>query len=64
MQVVGQPLQAGRLPPVQGRVAFRVVAHQHLAESRVESLDVLGEILAVLEIEFVLAALFGGAGGV
>ena len=62
MQVVGQPFQAGGLALVQSPVAFRVVAHQHLAEGRIERLDVLGEILAVLEVELVLAALLGGAG--
>ncbi len=62
MQVVGQPFQAGRLPLVQGLVALGVVAHEHLAEGRVHRFDVLGEVLAVLEIELVLPALLGGTG--
>ena len=63
MQVVGQPLQPRRLSPVQGGVALGVVAHQHLAERGIERVDVLREVLAVLEIELRLTALFGGARG-
>ena len=61
VQIVGQPLQPGGLRLVQRLVALGVVAHQHLAEGRVEGLDVLGEILAVLEVELVLPALLGRA---
>jgi hypothetical protein len=61
VQVVGQPLQTSRLPLVQRLLALRVVAHQHLAEGRLEHLDVLAELLAVLEVELVLAALLGRA---
>ena len=64
VQVVGEPLQPLRLAPVQRRVAFGVVAHQDLAERRAELLDVGGEVLAVLEVELVLAALLGRAGRV
>ena len=63
VQIVGQPLQSGRLPAVQGPIALRVVAHQHLAKGRVKGFDVLGEILAVFEFELLLPALLGGAGG-
>src|SRR3989442_937281 len=61
VQILGQPLQAGRLTPVQGLIALRVVAHQHLAEARAEDLDVVGEVFAVLEVELLLPALLGGA---
>ena len=61
-EVVGQPLQPRGLALVQRAVAFGVVAHQDLAEGRIEGLDVAGEILAVLEIELVLPALLGRAG--
>src|SRR5262249_1190931 len=62
VQVVRQPLQPRRLPLVQGLLPLGVVTHQHLAEGRVHRLDVFGEVLAVLEIELVLAALLGRAG--
>jgi hypothetical protein len=45
------------LPPVHGAAAFRVVAHQHLAEGRGEGLDVVRKVIAVLEVELVLPAL-------
>src|SRR5262249_47948223 len=63
MQVIRQPLQPSRLAAVYCLVALGVVAHQNLAERRSEGLDVLGEVLAVLEIELLLPALFGRAGG-
>src|SRR5262249_7727620 len=63
MQVVRQPLQPSRLPAVYCLVALGVVAPQKLAERRSEGLDALGEVLAVLEIELLLPALFGRAGG-
>src|SRR5262249_24083503 len=62
VQVVRELPQAGRLAPVQGLVAPRVVAHEYLAEGRVELFDVAGEVRAVLEIELVLATLLRGAG--
>ena len=61
VQVFGQPFQAGRLPRVQSLIALGVVAHQHLAEGRMEGLDVFGEVFAVLEVELFLAALLDGA---
>src|SRR5262249_8999620 len=39
--------------------AFRVVAHEDLAESRVESFDMRSEVLTVLKLELFLPALFG-----
>jgi hypothetical protein len=54
-----QPLaQAGEtlgLAPVELAVAFGVVAHEDLGEGRIKSLDVPGEVLAVLEVELVLS---------
>ncbi len=61
MQVIGQPFQAGCLPLVQSTITFRVIAHQHFAQSWLEGLDVLGEFLAVLEIKFFLATLLSRA---
>src|SRR5262249_30146814 len=63
VQVFGEPLETRCLSLVQGAIAFRVVAYQYFTESGLERLDVLGEVLPVLEVEFVLAALLGRAGG-
>jgi hypothetical protein len=60
---IGQAFQSGGLPLVQRAVALRVVAYQHLAEGRVEGLDMARETLAIFEIELVLSALLRRAGG-
>jgi carbon-monoxide dehydrogenase small subunit len=60
---LGQALQAGRLPFVQRAIAFRVVAHQNFAEGWIERCNVACEILAILEIEFVLSAFLRRASG-
>src|SRR6267378_5117489 len=52
-------MQARCLPLIESLFAFRVVAHEDLAESRVESFDMRCEVLAVLEVELFLPALFG-----
>ena len=57
VQPIGEPLQPSELPLVHRRVAVGVVADQHLREVRVELLDVRAEIVAVLEVELVLAGL-------
>ena len=57
VQPVGEPLQALGLARVHVGVALGVVADQHLGEVRVELLDVGAELLAVLEVELVLAGL-------
>src|SRR5262249_34874029 len=62
MKVFGQLAQASSLAPVHRRVALRVVAHEDLAERRSELLDVARVVVAVLEIELVLAALLRGGG--
>src|SRR5213593_1789620 len=54
-------MQARCLPLIESLFAFRVVAHGDLAESRVESFDMRCEVLAVLEVELFLPALFGRA---
>ena len=54
-QPFGQPREPARLAAVELRVAVGVVAHEHLGEVRVERLDVLGEVLAELEVELRLA---------
>ncbi len=64
MQVVGQPLQSLELPAVELSVALGIVAHQHLGEGWIELLDVFGKVIAILKVEFVLAALFGRHGDV
>src|SRR5262249_62331911 len=61
MEILGQPLQAGRLSPVQLPITFRIVADQDLAERGGARLDVFGEIVAVLEVELILTSLLGGA---
>src|SRR5215471_3846027 len=62
-QVVREPLQAGCLAAIESLVALGVVAHQYLAEGRLEELDVLGEVLAVFKVELLLPALLCRAGG-
>jgi hypothetical protein len=59
----GQAFQSGNLPPVQCAVALGIIADQHLAEGRVEGLDMLHKILAILEVELVLPALLSRTGG-
>ena len=56
LQVVREPLQSRGLALVERPVALGVVAHQDLAEGRIEGLDMAGEVLAVLEVELVLPA--------
>src|SRR2546425_975059 len=63
MEVLGQVAQATRLATVHLRVALRVVAHEDLAEGGPERLDVARVVVAVLEVEFVLAALLRRRGG-
>ena len=63
MKVIGQLLQACCLSLVQRRVAFRVVANEDLAESRVKILNVSGEIGAELKVKFVVPAFLGRARG-
>src|SRR5262245_20353410 len=58
-QVVRETMQARCLPLIESLVAFRVVAHQNLAESRVESFDMRREFFAILKLELFLPALFG-----
>ena len=57
VEPVGEPLQPLGLALVHLGVALGVVAHQHLGEVRVELLDVVAELVAVLEVELVLAGL-------
>src|SRR6266478_2001892 len=56
VQVVGEPLQTFCLTPVECGIALGVIADQYLAEGWLDCLDVFGEVLAVLEVEFLLAA--------
>jgi hypothetical protein len=57
VQPVGEALEALVLALVEGRVVVRVVTDEDLAEGRVERLDVAAEVVPVLEVELVLAAL-------
>src|SRR2546422_865971 len=57
------PEQPSRLAAVHIRVALRVVAHEDLAEGGRERLDVARVVVAVLEVELVLAALLRRDGG-
>ena len=60
VEPVAEPSQPLGLSPVQLGVAARVVADEHLRVGRVEGGDVLAEVVAVLEVELVLAALLDG----
>src|SRR5579864_732046 len=62
MQVIGQALEAVRLPPVEGLIALRVVSHQYFAKCRLERFDVGGKVFSVLEIELILSALLDRTG--
>ena len=57
VEPVGEALEPLRLALVHLGVALRVVAHQHLGEVRVELLDVVAELVAVVEVELVLTGL-------
>ena len=57
VEPVPKPLETLGLPLVHLLVAVWVVANENLAEGRVEVLDVLAEVVAVLEVELVLAGL-------
>ena len=57
VQPLGELQQPRRLALVHLRIAFRVVAHEHLREVGVERLDVLAERVAVVEVELLLARL-------
>ncbi len=57
VEPVGEALEALRLALVHLRVAIGVVADEHLREVGVEALDVVAEVVAVLEVELVLAGL-------
>ena len=56
-------MKARSLATVHCCIAFRVVAHQHLAKGRREGLDVAREVVAELEleVEVVQPARLGGA---
>jgi hypothetical protein len=54
MQPVRKALQPLQLPLIQPRIVLGVVTDEHLREVRVELQDVLGEVVAVLEVELVL----------
>ena len=56
-EVFGEAPEASGLTRVERGVAAGVVPHEHLAERRVDRLDVRGELRAVLEVELVLSAL-------
>ena len=60
VQIVREAFQPRHLPAVEFPVALRVIPHQHLAERGIEGLDVLGEAVAVFEIELILPALLSG----
>src|SRR5215813_5842925 len=51
VQIFGEVPQTSGLPAVQHLIAFRVVAHEDLAEGRVEGFDVPGVVVAILEVE-------------
>ena len=57
MEPVGEALEPLELLLVHVGVGVGVVADEHLGEVGVELLDVGGEVLAVLEVELLLAGL-------
>ncbi len=61
-EVVGELLEARGLAGVHDGVGFGVVADEDFDEGGLEAFDVGGVIVAELEVEFVLAALFHGHG--
>src|SRR6202040_737392 len=56
-EIIGQTLQSSRLFFVQRAIALRIVAHQDLAEGRLENFNMAPEILAIFEIELLLSTL-------
>jgi hypothetical protein len=62
MQPVRQATKTQRLPLVETAVAVRIVADEDLRERGIELLDVRAEIAAILEVELVAPAHFGGHG--
>ena len=60
LQPVAEALELDELLAVLAGVAVGVVADEHLREVRVEALDVLAEVIAVLEVEHVLPGALGG----
>ena len=62
-KVLRQAPQSRRLAKIRSLIARRVVTNQYLAKGRCERVDVMREILPVLEVELVLAALLGGRTG-
>ena len=63
MAIVGDAFQPGDLLLVAGRCALRIVMHQHLGKRRREGRDMVGKLLAVVELELVMPALLGGHDG-
>src|SRR5262249_6551384 len=63
MEILGEVAEACHLAAIHRCLALRVVAHEDLAEGGRERLDMARVIVAVLEIELVLATLLGGGGG-
>src|SRR5262245_14624783 len=57
VQPAAEVPEPGGLPDVHVLVRLRVVANEHLGEVRVERLDVVAELVAVLEVELILPAL-------
>src|SRR5580698_7992028 len=59
MAIIREFLEPRRLPAVHRLVVFRIVANQHLGESRRKGLDMISPSIAVFEDKLLLAALFG-----
>jgi hypothetical protein len=62
MEIFGKAPQVRRLPLIQRFIAFRIVTDQDLAKGWPEGFDMLGEIFAILEFEFLLPGFLGRAG--
>jgi len=60
VQILRQATQVEQLPLVEAPIPLRVVTNQGLAEARVNGFNLLVELIAVFEVEFVLSAFLGG----
>jgi hypothetical protein len=62
-EIIGKLAQPPRLALVHDSVALGIVTHEDLAEGWTDAFDMLGKILAIFEIELMLPAFLGRAGG-
>ena len=56
LKIVGELFESSVLTQVEGRIPFRIRAHEHFREGRMECFDVLSKVL-ILELELHLSTL-------